>query len=314
MALRIAALAGGVGGAKLAHGLARCLAPDEFSVIVNTADDFIHFGLAISPDLDTVLYTLAGLANPDTGWGRKEESWQVLLEVEELGGPTWFRLGDRDLALHLERTRRLGQGETLSSITAEFSHRFGVDHRIYPMSDDPIRTFVKTDAGWLPFQEYFVKRGCQPIVRGFEFRGCKQANPAPGVIETIEEAAVVVFCPSNPWVSIDPILSLPAIASAVRTKPVLGISPIIAGQALRGPAASMYAQLGIEPSALAVAEHFRSYLSEFVIDREDEQLSQKIQELGIQVAVLDTIMRSEDDRERLAGEVIAIARQMLQGG
>jgi LPPG:FO 2-phospho-L-lactate transferase len=312
MAMKIVALAGGVGGAKLAHGLAHRLRPDEFSVIVNTADDFTHLGLAISPDLDTVLYTLADLANPDTGWGRKDESWQALEIVEQLGGPKWFQLGDRDLGLHLDRTRRLGEGEKLSSITAEYASRFGVKHNLYPMSDDPVRTFVETDAGWLPFQEYFVKHGCRPAVRGFEFRGSKQASPAPGVIETIRQASLVVFCPSNPWVSLDPILSLPQIASAVSTKPVVGVSPIVAGQALRGPAANMYQQLGIEPSAVAVAEHFRSYLTAFVIDQQDEDLGYQIRELGLEVAVLDTIMRSVSDRERLAGEIIAYANELLQ--
>lgn len=313
MALKIAALAGGVGGSKLAHGLARCLSPRELTIIVNTADDFEHFGLQISPDLDTVLYTLAGVANPQTGWGRNQETWEVLGEIEAIGGPTWFQLGDRDLALHLDRTRRLRQGEALSAITAAYARRFGVAHPVLPMSDDPVRTMVETSVGRMPFQEYFVKHACQPVVQGFEFAGSQAAQPAPGVLEAIEQAAVVIFCPSNPWVSIDPILSLPALAQAVRTKPVLGVSPIIAGKALRGPAAKMYSELGISPSALAVAEHFRPYLSHFVIDEKDAALSDDIHGLGMQVSVLDTVMRTEADRERLAGEVLQLAGTLLQG-
>ncbi len=307
MALKVAALAGGVGGAKLAHGLARRLSPRDLTIIVNTADDFEHFGLQISPDLDTVLYTLAGMANPETGWGRDQETWEVLGEMEAIGGPTWFQLGDRDLALHLDRTRRLRQGEALSAITTVFAKRFAVAHRIIPMSDDPVRTIVETTEGRLPFQEYFVKHACRPVVHGFEFAGSEAAAPAPGVLEAIEQAAVVIFCPSNPWVSIDPILCVPGIAEAVRARPVIGISPIIAGKALRGPAAKMYSELGITPSALAVAEHFQSYLSHFVIDEEDAALSETIEELGMQVSVLDTVMRTVDDRERLAGEVLYMA-------
>ena len=312
MALKIAALAGGVGGAKLAYGLTRVLSPRELTIIVNTADDFEHLGLQISPDLDTVLYTLAGVANPQTGWGRDQESWQVLQEMEAIGGPTWFQLGDRDLALHLDRTSRLRRGESLSEVTAAYARQFRVAHHILPMSDDPVRTMVETSEGRLPFQEYFVKHACQPVVQGFEFAGSQTAQPAPGVLEAIGQAAVVIFCPSNPWVSIDPILSLPALAQAVRTKPVLGVSPIIAGKALRGPAAKMYSELGIRPSALAVAEHFRPYLSTFVIDEVDAGLREDIHGLGMQVSVLETVMRTVADRERLAGDLLQIAGALLQ--
>ena len=210
--MKIVALAGGVGGAKLADGLAQLLPPDDLTVVVNTGDDFEHLGLSISPDVDTVCYTLAGLANPETGWGLQAETFQVLDNIQKLGGPGWFHIGDKDLATHLERTRRLREGQSISQITRHFCQAWGVRHLVLPMSNDPVRTMVKTpDSGELSFQEYFVHRNCEPQVRGFRFAGIETAQPAPGVLSSIKAADAVVLCPSNPWVSIDPILALPGL-------------------------------------------------------------------------------------------------------
>lgn len=230
--MKIVAFAGGVGGAKLAHGLAKILSPEELTVIVNTGDDFEHLGLSISPDLDTVCYTLAGLANPETGWGRVGETWNAFDNIEKLGGPAWFRLGDQDLATHLERTRRLKEGQPLSQITRDFCSAWGVQHTVLPMSDSPVRTMVDSDEGELAFQEYFVHRRCEPRVKGFRFDGVKSAEPAPGVAEALKSADAVVFCPSNPWVSIDPILSILSMNGIEwnKGKQVVAVSPIIGGK------------------------------------------------------------------------------------
>ena len=206
--MKITALAGGVGGAKLAHGLAQVLSPEELTIIVNTGDDFEHLGLTICPDLDTVCYTLANLANPETGWGRVDETWNVISNIEKLGGPNWFRLGDSDIATHIERTRRLREGQTLTQITKDFCRAWGIKHTILPMSDSPVRTMVNTDEGELTFQEYFVHRRCEPRVKSFRFEGVEIAEPTISVKEAIESADVIVICPSNPWVSIDPILQV----------------------------------------------------------------------------------------------------------
>ncbi len=295
---RIVALAGGVGGAKLAHGLAQILSPEDLTVIVNTGDDFEHLGLTICPDLDTVCYTLADLANPDTGWGRKDETWNVISNIERLGGPNWFRLGDQDIATHLERTRRLKEGKSLSQITKEFCTAWGIKQSIFPMSDSPVRTFVDTDEGELAFQEYFVHRHCEPRVKGFRFDGIEGAQPVIGAREAIEAAQAVVICPSNPWVSIDPILHV----LKKIDKPVIAVSPIIGGKTVKGPAAKMYAELGIEPSALAVAEHYHDLLTGFVFDSEDRQLSDNFKRGKI--LVTDTLMNSTSDRARLAMAVL----------
>ncbi len=240
--MKIVALAGGVGGAKLADGLAQVLPPIDLTVIVNTGDDFEHLGLYIAPDVDTVCYTLAGLANPETGWGRADETWQAIGSLEQLGGPAWFRLGDRDLGTHLERTRLLRTGLSLSEVTQKFCAAWGVKQRILPMSDQPVRTIVQTDQGDLMFQEYFVERHCEPRVKGFEFRGLEGASAAPGVLDALEQADAVVICPSNPWVSIGPILAIRGIRPILQEKYVVAVSPIIGGAAVRGPAAKMYAE------------------------------------------------------------------------
>ena len=298
--MKIVALAGGVGGAKLAHGLAQVLSPEELTIIVNTGDDFEHYGLYISPDLDTVCYTLAGLANPETGWGRVNETWNVIQNASRLGGPSWFNLGDQDLGTHLERTRRLRERQTLSQITKDFCQAWGVKHTVLPMSDQPVRTIVETDEGELTFQEYFVHRHCEPRVKGFRFDGIEIAEPAPGVKEAIQHADAVIICPSNPWVSVDPILK---VIQEIK-KPVTAISPIIGGQAVKGPAAKMYSELGIEPSALAVANHYRGLATGFVLDEVDSQLDESVRGLNMQTLVTNTLMKSHDDRKRLASEVL----------
>jgi LPPG:FO 2-phospho-L-lactate transferase len=308
--MSVVALAGGVGGAKLADGLAQVLPPERLTVVVNTGDDFEHLGLHISPDLDTVCYTLAGLANRATGWGRADESWHFLETLEALGGPAWFHLGDRDLALHHERTRRLALGEPLSSVTRELSQRMGVRPTVLPMSDDRVRTRVLTDSGELPFQTYFVEQACAPVVRGFRFDGMDTARPAPGVLEALDSAQAVILCPSNPWVSLDPILAVPGIRQALAGRTVVGVSPIIRGQALKGPAAKMARELGIEPSAGAIADHFRGLLSGWVIDTQDAAEAERVQNAGARVHRTNTMMKTPADRRRLAEDVLGFAREL----
>jgi len=298
--MKIVALAGGVGGAKLAHGLAQVLPPEDLTVIVNTGDDFEHLGLSISPDLDTVCYTLGGLANPETGWGRINETWNIITNVERLGGPTWFRLGDQDLATHLERTRRLKDGQPLSQITKDFCRAWGIQPAILPMTDAPVRTMVNLDEGELAFQEYFVHRQCRPEVKGFRFDGIESAEPAPGVREAIDSADAIMICPSNPWVSVDPILKV--IKNVNKT--LVAVSPIIGGKTVKGPAAKMYAELGIEPSALAVANHYRTILTGFVLDNADSSLRLEIEKQNIKTLVTDTLMNQTTDRARLANDVL----------
>jgi LPPG:FO 2-phospho-L-lactate transferase len=306
--MKIAALAGGVGGAKLADGLARSLPPEDLTIIVNTGDDFEHLGLSISPDLDTVCYMLAGIHNPKTGWGRAGETWQAYQQLQKLGGPTWFRLGDRDLATHLERTRRLRAGQRLSQVTREFCQAWGIKTTVLPATDDPVPTIVITEQGELAFQEYFVALRCEPAVTGFRFEGIETARPAPGVLEAIRQADGVIICPSNPWVSIDPILAVPGVWKAVREKPVIAVSPIIGGKALKGPAAKMYSELGITPTALAVAEHYGDLLSGFVLDEIDMNLTKS---LNHKVLITDTIIYKEEDRKRLGEEVLSFMREFF---
>jgi LPPG:FO 2-phospho-L-lactate transferase len=299
--MKIVALAGGVGGAKFAHGLAQVLPPEDLTVIVNTGDDFEHYGLYICPDLDTVCYTLAGIANPETGWGRVNETWNVIENATKLGGPAWFRLGDQDLGTHLERTRRMKEGQSLSQVTEDFCQAWGIQQTILPMSDQPVRTIVETEEGALAFQEYFVHRRCEPRVRGFRFEGTETAKPAPGVREAIQAADAVIICPSNPWVSINPVLR---VVNGIE-KPVIAISPIIGGQTVKGPAAKMYRELGIEPSALAVANHYCDVIDGFVFDTLDRRLESEIRNLNMRTLVTNTLMNSHDDRKYLAGEVLS---------
>jgi LPPG:FO 2-phospho-L-lactate transferase len=300
--MNIVALAGGVGGAKLADGLAQLLPPENLTIIVNTGDDFEHLGLNISPDLDTVCYTLAGLANLECGWGRSFETYHMLENLQKLGGPEWFRLGDQDLATHLERTRRLRAGQSLSRITSDFCHAWGVMHTVLPMSDQQVRTMVDTtEYGELDFQEYFVHLKCQPKVNGFRFSGIEAALPSPGVLDAIMKADAIVVCPSNPWVSIDPILAVSGITSALDSKIVIAVSPIIGSLTVKGPAAKMYTELGYQPSALEVARHYGKFLSAFVLDRVDSTLAQSF---SIPIFLTNIMMRNQADRRLLAQDVL----------
>jgi LPPG:FO 2-phospho-L-lactate transferase len=319
--MRLAALAGGVGGAKLVDGLAQLLYPKDLSIIVNTADDFNHLGLYISPDIDTVCYTLAGLSNRVSGWGRDLDTFEVLANLQKIGGPVWFRIGDKDIATHLERTRRLEEGRTLTQITRDFSQAWGINHAVLPMSDQSVRTVVDTvEMGELPFQEYFVRLHCQPRVKGFRFAGIESAQPSPEVINAIERADVIVLCPSNPWVSIDPILALTTNrlfnrkegtrGNLMEQKRVVAISPIIRGQTIKGPAAKMYTEMGITPSALAVADHYKGLISDFFIDNSDAALANNPRLKGIRVHVTNTIMRSIHDRRQLAQDVLHFIDQL----
>ena len=307
--MRVVALAGGVGGAKMAHGLAQVVPGGDLSVIVNVGDDFDHFGLKICPDLDTVCYTLAGLANPLTGWGRADETWEAFQVASQLGAPDWFHLGDRDLGVHLERTRLLQQGQALSQVTRDFCAAWGVKTQVFPATDDPVPTWIDTNEGTLPFQEYFVRRRCEPVVRNFFFRGVEQVKPVPVVLEAIEQAEAIVICPSNPWVSVDPILGIPGIRESLVVRrqagcPLAVVSPIIGGKTLKGPAAKMFAELGIPPSALAVAVHYQGLVSDFFLDTADAAQAEAVANLGIKPWVTDTVMNQVADRRRLALEVL----------
>lgn len=312
MALRVAALAGGVGGAKLLDGLASVLPADHLTAVVNTGDDFDHLGLRICPDLDTVLYTLAGLANPQTGWGRADETWGFLETLKSMGGEDWFRLGDKDLAIHVLRTQALHKGVPLSRFTRQISADLGVSTSILPMSDDPIPTIVESDEGDLPFQVYFVAKRCEPKVRGFRFEGAERARPAPGVLDALMQSDVIVLCPSNPWVSLDPILAVPGVRQAVAARPVVGVSPIVGGRAVKGPAAKMFRELGLKAEALAVAEHFKDVLGALVIDKQDEDQAEPIRHMGIETLVADTIMIDRATRASLAEDVLAWADTMVR--
>lgn len=312
--LKVVALAGGVGGAKLAFGLAKCLDPINLVVIVNTGDDFEHFGLHISPDLDTVCYTLAGLANPDTGWGLANETWQVLSALEKLSAPIWFQLGDKDLGTHLERTRRLQQGDSLSEITQDFCRKWGVQCKVLPMSNDPVQTFVQTEENEvIPFQEYFVHRKFLPKVRKFEFIGIDKAEPTLGLIEAIETADLIIICPSNPFVSIDPILEVRGVKDALINKVVIAVSPIVGGKALKGPAAKMFLELGINPNVMCIADHYKQLLTGLVIDTKDTDEVEIRVPSRIIYYETNAIMKDENDRIRLAREVINFGKSILKG-
>lgn len=312
----IAALAGGVGGAKLASGLHRLLGP-RLAVVVNTGDDFEHWGLHISPDLDTVLYNLAGINHPKQGWGLAGENFQALSMVERYGGETWFRLGDSDLATHILRTQWMREGLNLTQVMFRLKACLGISADILPMSNQRVRTLVHTDEGVLPFQHYFVYRRCEPRLSRLEFDGLAAATPSPEVLAALDGAAAVVLCPSNPYLSLDPILSLPGLAGRLRRHraPVVAVSPIVGGLALKGPAAKIMEELGIGASALAVARHLASRirLDGFVLDQVDAHLANDVSTLGIAPLVTDTIMHDAASKERLAEEVLVFARQLAGG-
>jgi LPPG:FO 2-phospho-L-lactate transferase len=303
----VLALSGGVGGAKLLRGLYRILPPDSLAAIINTGDDFEHLGLHISPDIDTALYTLAGLAHPEQGWGRRDESWNFMAALEAIGGESWFRLGDRDLALHVERTRRLAAGETLTGITAHFVRSFGIRAQIIPMTDDLVATRVVTDEGELAFQDYFVRRRCWPVLRDLRFAGAERARlsePARAAFASPSLEAIII-APSNPWLSIDPLLAIPELRRAFETAkcPRIAVTPIIAGRAVKGPTAKIMAELGMPVSPLAVANHYRGLIDGFVLDERDARLAEKF---DITVEITNTLMVTSEDSDRVASSALAL--------
>jgi LPPG:FO 2-phospho-L-lactate transferase len=306
--MKVLALSGGIGGAKLALGLYRVLPPNVLTVVANTGDDFEHLGLSVSPDIDTLLYTLAGIDNPETGWGRRGETWTFMAALAQLGGETWFQLGDGDLATHVERTRRLSAGESLSAVTEDFRRRLGIAARILPMSDNPVRTRLRTGQGWLDFQDYFVARRCAPAVHEIAFAGAAEARPQPDFLAALAEddLQLVVICPSNPFISIDPILALPGVRAALRgcRAPVAAVSPIIGGKAVKGPTAKMMEELGLPIGAAAVARYYGDILGLYIADEAD---ADEVGGLGLPVVLAPTLMRNLDDKKALARWVLAAA-------
>jgi LPPG:FO 2-phospho-L-lactate transferase len=309
----VVALAGGVGGAKLADGLARLLG-ERLTVVVNTGDDFVHLGLHVSPDLDTVMYTLAGIANRDTGWGVAGETWNFMSQIERLGGPTWFRVGDRDLATHVFRTERLAAGDTLSMVTAALCRALGVAATLIPMSDDPVRTMIRSDDGELPFQDYFVRLACAVPVRGVRCDGAPAAHINPALSASGGAPRAIVICPSNPYLSVDPILAVPKMREWLRAQgcPIVAVSPIVGGAAIKGPAAKIMAELGAAVSAAGIARHYRGLLDGLVIDMADAGLADEIATEGMAVRVAPTVMSSAEDRVELARISLAFADELAE--
>ena len=318
------AISGGVGGAKLALGLSHCLPPAKLCVVANTGDDFTHLGFKICPDLDTVLYTLADLNNKELGWGQQGESWNFLSALESMGGETWFQLGDRDLATHCTRTQMLGSGASLTEVTRHLCEVLGVNVDLCPMTDDHVATIVhceKEDSEGdektiepMAFQHYFVRDRCQPTVTGFSFEGMDSARPSDKFLAALESKNLgsILICPSNPFVSVDPVLKLPGILEAMKKSPapVIAVSPIVGGQAIKGPAAKMMAELGMPASALAVAEHYQGRIDGFVIDEADADLKEEIQGLGIPTIVTKSVMVTLEDRISLAEAVLEFADEL----
>lgn len=304
--MKIVALTGGVGGAKLIAGLIETVPSKDVTIIVNTGDDWQWMGLHISPDLDTILYTLAGIADTETGWGIQGDTFHMLGRLRSLAVDAWFRLGDRDLATHLYRTQQLRAGKSLTEVTRDLCARLGVRARILPMTESYVPTFVHTDEGTMHLQEYFVRRRCEPRVEGFEWRGIEAAFPSPGALESIEEAEAVILCPSNPFISIGPILALSGIRRALahaRGRAV-AVTPIISGKAVKGPAAEMLAQLGFPVSAVSIARMYADFLDGFVLDRDDAPLESEIAELGLDVHVCQTRMVTPSDKVDLARAIL----------
>ena len=304
--MRVVALAGGVGGAKLASGLEAALEPGDLTLVVNTADDFELYGLRICPDLDTVMYTLCGMVNPATGWGVASESFNALGMMVRYGESAWFKLGDKDFATHILRTQRLRDGETLTRVTDDLARALGVQSAILPMCDEPVATVIETPDGTLEFQEYFVRRGQKDEVLGARFKGIEEARPSEALLDALSRADLVVFCPSNPIVSIGPILAVPGMREVISASsaPKLAVSPIIGGRALKGPADSMLDTLGHEVSAAGVARIYEGLVDGMIVDDEDADQRPSIEGLGMRVLTTDAVMRDEDDRARLAREVL----------
>jgi LPPG:FO 2-phospho-L-lactate transferase len=300
---RYTVLTGGVGGAKLVDGLYRLLPPNSLTAIVNTGDDFRHFGLPISPDIDTLLYTLSGKSNQALGWGREGETWNFMAALTSLGGENWFNLGDADLALHILRGAALAAGEPLSAIISRFAKAWELQLSILPMSNDTVATWVETDMGLLAFQRYFVERQCAPKVSAVRFEGADNAAPAPGVIDAIMESEAVFIAPSNPWLSVDPLLAIPAIRAALKTTraPVIAVSPLIEGKSVKGPTAKLMGELGLAVTNHSIAAHYGDWLDGLVIHGGDEAPD------GLVIARTDTLMTSPTDRERVARAALELA-------
>ena len=309
--MKILALAGGVGGAKLAQGLAAVLPPEDLSIIVNTGDDFTHLGLSVSPDIDTVTYTLAGLNNKELGWGLSGESWNFMAALERLGGETWFRLGDQDMATHIERTARL-KNQTLSKITADFCQRLGIKHAIVPMSDDPVQTIVETDIGPLPFQEYFVRHQCKPTFKSVHYKGIEAASPSPDFADALTDPDLeaVILCPSNPLLSLRPILDLPGVTEALKKAavPIVAVSPFIGGKAVKGPAAKIMTELNLPITPAGLIGLYDDLLDGLVIDTVDINLTDTINRPEIYAT--NTLMTSLDDSKELAEQVLKFCREL----
>jgi LPPG:FO 2-phospho-L-lactate transferase len=312
----ILALAGGVGGAKLAQGLTMRLAPEELLIVVNTGDDFVHLGMHISPDIDTVMYWLSGLNDRVRGWGLAGESWNFMAALGRLGGPTWFNLGDGDLATHIERTQRLAGGETPSQVTRHLCAQLGITYHIAPMTDGSLRTIVHTANAALAFQDYFVRLHCEPAVTGIAFDRAEDAVPSPAFAAAMANPALraIVICPSNPMLSVDPILSIPGVREWLRQTrvPVVAVSPIVGGEAIKGPAAKIFRELGRDVSVVGVAEHYRGLIDGLVIDAIDSAAKPAIESLGMRVAVTDSVMKSLDDQAKLAADVLSFAAQVSE--
>jgi len=294
---RILAITGGVGGAKLAFGLSQVLRPDEVLFAVNTGDDFSHFGLHISPDIDSLTYALAGQNNTELGWGRAGETWQFIEAMEQLGGESWFRLGDKDLAIHLRRSQLLSTGATLTEVTNSITQALGIAHQVVPMSDDPVRTLVHSSAGTLAFQHYFVRERCEPAVSGFEFDGLEHASLNPKIAQYLGDCDGIIICPSNPYVSVDPLLALNGMREAIGNTPLIAVSPIVGGLAIKGPAAKMMRELAVPASAAAVAAHYGDLLTGYVIDTTDQD---EVTKIDVPTLVTETIMDSDVRKTALA--------------
>jgi LPPG:FO 2-phospho-L-lactate transferase len=311
---RYTVLSGGVGGAKLVLGFSKLLPDARLAVVANTGDDFMHLGLAISPDLDTLMYTLAGEVNAETGWGRRDETWSFMDALEKLEGHTWFRLGDRDLATHITRTQQLAAGQSLTAVTARLCEHLGVTTRILPMTNDAVRTRIDTDTGSLDFQHYFVRDRAQPRVSGLTYSGAPTAHPTAGVLKALQDPNVgaIFIAPSNPYLSIDPILAVSLIHDAIRdsTSPVVAVSPIVGNTAIKGPTAKIMAELGLEVSALSIARHYRDLLDGFILDTQDRDMAEAVESLGVEVTICDTIMTSLDDKVRLAQVALDFAASL----
>nr|MBN1229252.1 2-phospho-L-lactate transferase [Anaerolineae bacterium] len=299
-------LVGGVGGAKMAVGLANILPPDALTVIVNTADDFEHLGLHISPDVDTLMYSLSGLVNPSTGWGLEGDTFQAMEQIRKYGGPDWFNLGDCDLGTHLVRTHLLNRGLTLTEITQYLCSRLGIKQHLLPMTNDQVKTILDTDQGELGFQEYFVRERWLPAVHGIRFEGSSTAAPSPEAALALETASLIILGTSNPFLSIDPIISIQGISERIlkATVPRIAISPVIAGKAIKGPTVKLMTELGVEPSPVGVAEHYQNLLDGFILDKQDAALCDKVEGLGLRTAAFQTYMASLADKITLARQII----------